>query len=116
MSDSAFKALSDPTRREILRLLGERELTVGEIVERFAISQPAISRHLAVLRAAGLVSALRQGQNVLYSLDTTVVQDVVLALLKLGGRGGKAGKREVTRAEPEPDAKADRKGKGRAKP
>jgi DNA-binding transcriptional ArsR family regulator len=92
MSDSAFKALSDPTRREILRLLGERELTVGEIVERFEISQPAISRHLAVLRAAGLVTALRQGQNVVYSLDTTVVQDVVRTLLDFGG--GQTGKRK----------------------
>jgi DNA-binding transcriptional ArsR family regulator len=92
MSDSAFKALSDPTRREILRLLGERELTVGEIVERFEISQPAISRHLAVLRAAGLVSALRQGQNVVYSLDTTVVQDVVRTLLDFGGSKGKGRK------------------------
>ncbi len=110
MSDSAFKALSDPTRREILRLLGERELTVGEIVERFAISQPAISRHLAVLRAAGLVGALRQGQNVVYSLDTTVVQDVVRALLDLGGRAGKAGAQEVA------GTKAGTKAKGRAKP
>ena len=92
MSDSAFKALSDPTRREILRLLGERELTVGEIVGRFEISQPAISRHLAVLRAAGLVSALRQGQNVVYSLDTTVVQDVVRTLLDFGGSKAKGRK------------------------
>jgi DNA-binding transcriptional ArsR family regulator len=111
MSDSAFKALSDPTRREILRLLGERDLTVGEIVERFAISQPAISRHLAVLRAAGLVSALRQGQSVVYSLDTTVVQDVVRALLGLG-RGGAAAEPAETQGE----AKAESKGKGRTKP
>ena len=109
MSDPAFKALSDPTRREILRLLGERDLTVGEIVERFAISQPAISRHLAVLRSAGLVSALRQGQNVLYSLDTTVVQDVVRALLDLGGRG-KADKSSG------PARVAETKRKGRTKP
>ena len=81
--DSAFKALSDPTRREILRLLGEKSLTVTEIVEHFAISQPAISRHLAVLRSAGLVSAERAGQTVVYSLDTTVFQDVVRALLDL---------------------------------
>ncbi len=84
MSDSAFKALSDPTRREILRLLGQQDLTAGEIVERFDISQPAISRHLSVLRHAGLVVAKRQGQNVVYSLDTTVFQDVVRALLSLG--------------------------------
>ena len=83
MSDPAFKALSDPTRREILRLLGKRPLTAGEIVSRFSLSQPAISRHLAVLRQAGLVSAARNGQNVVYALDTTVFQDVVRALLGL---------------------------------
>ena len=83
MNDSAFKALSDPTRREILRLLGKRPLTAGEIVERFSISQPAISRHLAVLRQAQLVSAERNGQNVVYALDTTVFQDVVRALMSL---------------------------------
>jgi ArsR family transcriptional regulator, arsenate/arsenite/antimonite-responsive transcriptional repressor len=86
MSDPAFKALSDPTRREILRLLSGRDLAVHEIVERFGLSQPAISRHLAVLRAAGLVSATRQGQNVVYSLDTTVVQDVVRILLGVVGK------------------------------
>lgn len=86
MSDSAFKALSDPTRREILRLLGKREMTVGEIVDQFSMSQPSISRHLAVLRQAGLVTARRDGQNVVYALDTTVMQDVVRALLDLGGR------------------------------
>jgi ArsR family transcriptional regulator len=86
MSDSAFKALSDPTRREILRLLGQRDLTAGEIVEHFSISQPAISRHLAVLRQSGLVSAERQGQNIVYSLDTTVFQDVIRSLLSLKGR------------------------------
>jgi ArsR family transcriptional regulator, arsenate/arsenite/antimonite-responsive transcriptional repressor len=92
MRDSAFKALSDPTRREILRLLGERDRAAGEIVERFDVSQPAISRHLAVLRGAGLVTARRQGQSVVYSLDTTVFQDVVRALMDLGlGRRGRDG-------------------------
>jgi len=86
MNDSAFKALSDPTRREILRLLGRKEMSVGDIVDRFAMSQPSISRHLAVLRAAGLVTARREGQNVVYGLDTTVMQDVVRALLDLSGR------------------------------
>lgn len=86
MNDSAFKALSDVTRREILRLLGRKEMSVGEIVDRFAMSQPSISRHLAVLRGAGLVTARREGQNVVYGLDTTVMQDVVRALLDLSGR------------------------------
>ena len=84
MRDPAFKALSDPTRREILRLLGERDRTAGELVGQFNVSQPAVSRHLAVLRSAGLVRALRAGQNVVYSLDTTVFQDVVRTLMDLG--------------------------------
>ena len=83
MSDSAFRALSDPTRRRILRMLAERDMTVSEIVEQFAISQPAVSRHLAVLRQAGLALAERSGQSVVYRLDTTVFQDVVRALLDL---------------------------------
>jgi DNA-binding transcriptional ArsR family regulator len=83
MSDSAFKALADPTRREILRLLAAGDLPAGVLGERFDISQPAVSRHLAVLRAAGLVTARRDGQNVMYALDTTVVQDVVRLLLDL---------------------------------
>ena len=92
VSDSAFKALSDPTRREILRLLGERERTAGEIVDRFQLSQPAISRHLAVLRNAGLVTATRDGQSVIYALDTTVFQDVVRALLDLNVKKPRRGK------------------------
>ena len=86
MSDSAFKALSDPTRREILRLLGKKARTVNEIVDQFQLSQPAISRHLAVLRQAGLVTAQRSGQSVVYALDSTVFQDVVRALLNLTGK------------------------------
>lgn len=86
MSDSAFKALSDPTRREILRLLGEGELTAGQIVDQFKISQPAISRHLSILRQAGLVTGKRSGQNIVYALDTTVFQDVVVALLRISGK------------------------------
>lgn len=89
--DSAFKALSDPTRREILRLLGEKSLTVSEIAAHFSISQPAISRHLGVLRGAGLVGAERSGQNVVYSLETTVFQDVIRALLDLAPSAVRAG-------------------------
>lgn len=93
MRDPAFKALSDPTRREILRLLGERDRTAGDLVSHFHVSQPAVSRHLAVLRGAGLVSATRAGQNVVYALDTTVFQDVVRVLMDLGlGKKAKAAK------------------------
>ena len=64
-----FKALSDETRRRILRLLNESDRTVGEIVSNFHLSQPTISRHLSVLKEANLVVDQRQGQHVLYRLS-----------------------------------------------
>lgn len=66
--DKFFKALSDETRRRILRLLEERDRTVSEIVSQFHLSQPTISRHLSVLKEADLVLDQRRGQNVVYSL------------------------------------------------
>jgi len=73
----AFQALADPTRRTILDLLRERSRTSGEIAEAFPSSWPTISRHLAVLRDAGLITAERDGQFVRYELHTTVFQDVM---------------------------------------
>lgn len=64
-----FKALSDETRRHILRLLNEGDRTVGEIVGNFHLSQPTISRHLSVLKEANLVVDQRQGQHVIYRLS-----------------------------------------------
>ena len=64
-----FKALSDGTRQEILRLLESQQRTVGEIVGNFKLSQPTISRHLSVLKEADLVVDQRQGQNVIYRLN-----------------------------------------------
>jgi ArsR family transcriptional regulator, arsenate/arsenite/antimonite-responsive transcriptional repressor len=73
----AFRALGDPTRREILRLLREGPKTSGEIAEHFASSWPTVSRHLAVLRDAGLILSERSGQQIVYELNTTVFQDLV---------------------------------------
>jgi DNA-binding transcriptional ArsR family regulator len=64
-----FGALSDPTRRQILQELKEGELAAGEVVSRFTISAPAISRHLSILETAGLVSARRDGNRILYCLE-----------------------------------------------
>lgn len=75
--NDAFKALSDPTRRKILELLSDRDLNAGEIAEYFCISKPSISHHLSILKSAGLVTDERQGQNIIYSLNTTVFQDLV---------------------------------------
>lgn len=72
-----FKALSDETRRNILRLLERRSFTVGEIVANFDLSQPTISRHLSVLKEAMLVEDQRQGQHVVYRLaDDTLARSV----------------------------------------
>ena len=69
-----FKALSDATRQEILRLLEKEQRTVGEIVGNFSLSQPTISRHLSVLKEADLVVDERHGQNVIYSLNSDALQ------------------------------------------
>ena len=79
--DSAFKALADPTRREILKLLRKGPRTSGEIAEQFPTAWPTISRHLGVLRDAGLILSERQGQQIVYELNTTVFNDVVEQLL-----------------------------------
>lgn len=66
-----------PTRRRILELLRAGDMTVGELAEHFDISKPSLSHHLATLRSAGLVTDERHGQNIVYSLNTTVMQDLV---------------------------------------
>jgi ArsR family transcriptional regulator, arsenate/arsenite/antimonite-responsive transcriptional repressor len=72
-----FKALNDATRREILRLLQEKDMTAGEIAEQFNMSWPSISHHLDLLKQAKLVNAEKDGQYVYYSLNTTVVDDIL---------------------------------------
>lgn len=73
----AFKALSDPTRRKILDLLRDRDLTAGEIADHFQMTKPSISHHLSLLKQAELVWDERQGQHIYYSLNTTVFHDLL---------------------------------------
>ena len=80
--NDVFRALADPTRREILELLRTGPRTSGEIAERFPTSWATISRHLAVLRDADLILGVRDGQHVRYELNTTVFHDVVEHLIK----------------------------------
>ncbi|MGN6711929.1 autorepressor SdpR family transcription factor [Anaerocolumna jejuensis] len=75
--NDVFKALSDSTRRKILELLSEKDMNAGEIADYFNISKPSISHHLAILKNADLISDERKGQNIVYTLNTTVFQDVV---------------------------------------
>lgn len=77
MAGEGFKALADPTRRRILELLETDDITAGELAARFDISKPTLSHHLATLKAAGLVTDERHGQNIVYSLNTTVMQDLI---------------------------------------
>jgi len=77
-----FKALNDSTRREILELLQEKDRTAGEIADHFTISKPSISHHLDLLKQAGLVESVKEGQFIYYSLNTTVVDEILQWLLQ----------------------------------
>ncbi len=81
--NSLFKALNDPTRRQILDLLKEKDLTAGEIADAFDISKPSISHHLDILKQAKLVTTERDGQFITYSLDTTVLEEATQWLFNL---------------------------------
>jgi ArsR family transcriptional regulator, arsenate/arsenite/antimonite-responsive transcriptional repressor len=83
INDLVFKALADPTRRRVLRLLRDREMTAGQLVEQFDISASSMSHHFNVLKQADLISSRREGQQIYYSLNTTVVQDLMSALLEV---------------------------------
>jgi len=94
MSNSLFKALADPTRRQILRMLNRRpEMSAGEIAEAFDISAPSMSHHFNVLKEADLVSTRRQGQQILYSLNTTVLEDLIGLLYEMFGQDTARSKR-----------------------
>ncbi len=77
-----FKALNDATRREILEMLKEKDLTAGEIAERFNISKPSISHHLDILRQANLVVSVKEGQFICYSINTTVMDEMLKWILQ----------------------------------
>jgi len=85
MTNQVFKALADPTRREILRLLGRGEMSAGELAAKFEMTKPSMSHHFAVLKEADLVICRREGQQLFYSLNTTVAQDVLAWLWDLLG-------------------------------
>ncbi len=81
--NDVFKALSDPTRREILRLLASGEQTAGDLASRFDMTKPTVSHHFSVLKAADLVRTRREGQQIFYALNTTVMQDVMTRIYDL---------------------------------
>jgi ArsR family transcriptional regulator len=78
-----LKALSDPTRREILRMLRKRDMTAGEIADAFDMTKPSISHHLDMLRKANLVVSVKEGQFITYSLNTTELDELIQWIYKI---------------------------------
>ncbi|WP_277989492.1 MULTISPECIES: autorepressor SdpR family transcription factor [unclassified Corallococcus] len=82
-TQEVFKAISDPTRRRVLKLLQGGSKSAGELAEAFDITKGSLSHHFNVLKAADLVRCERRGQQIVYSLNTTVFEDVAAVLLDL---------------------------------
>jgi ArsR family transcriptional regulator len=87
MLDATMRALADPTRREILKALRAGDLPAGEISARFPMTAASVSHHLSVLKEAGLVKVERNGRNQIYSLETTVFQELLQEMMELFGTG-----------------------------
>lgn len=88
-NNETFRALADPTRREILGLLRQGEMTAGALAEKFDMTKPSMSHHFAVLKDADLITSRRDGQQIWYSLNTTVVQDLMAWAVHLIADGKK---------------------------
>jgi DNA-binding transcriptional ArsR family regulator len=81
--NAVFQALGDPTRREILRLLRKRDMTAGEIADRFPLARSTLSGHFNILRNAGLIVAEKSGTSITYSLNVSVVEQTMAAVMDL---------------------------------
>ena len=90
-SNQTFRALADPTRRAILDLLRQGEMTAGALAEKFDMTKPSMSHHFAVLKDADLITSRRDGQQIWYGLNTTVVQDLMAWAMRLMEDGKKNG-------------------------
>lgn len=83
MNDEFFQALTNPYRREIIKLLRWKNMSAGEIVEQFDIAQPTVSRHLDVLRKAEIVTSERKGNQIIYSLNLSAIQEMFMYMSEL---------------------------------
>ncbi len=93
-TQDVFRAIADPTRREVLKLLQDGSKTAGELAEPFDMTKGSLSHHLNILKTADLVRCERRGQQQVYSLNTTVAEDLVAMLLDLFGARQKSGGRK----------------------
>lgn len=87
----SLKAMSDRTRREILNLLKNGDMTAGDIAAHFAMTQATVSHHLSVLKDGGLVSDRRNGKFIVYELNTSIIEEIMAWLMELKGKGDAAG-------------------------
>ncbi len=83
MARSVYKALADPTRREILRLLRQKNMSAGEIAEHFPVSKPTLSRHFGVLQAANLIQGDKDGNKIIYRLNVSVLEETIMAMMTM---------------------------------
>lgn len=100
-----FKALADPTRRQVLQLLRQGPKSAGELAEHFPVSKPTMSAHFAVLREAGLVDSDKQGKTMMYRLKMSVLEEALMEFsqllgLRLSQRAGRASDRATLRKGP----------------
>src|ERR1700719_4324888 len=95
-ANEASKPIADPTRREILRLLRRGEMTAGDLAQRFDMTKPTMSHHFAVLKDADLLTSRREGQQIWYGLNTTVVQGLMALGMGLIGDADKKSRRQTT--------------------
>ena len=82
MITHVYKALADPTRRKVLELLRERDMTAGELADHFSSSKPTLSRHFSVLKEADLIQGTKQGNQISYRLNVTVLEEALLAMMQ----------------------------------
>ena len=85
--DKVFKALGDPTRRQILQMLRQREMSAGEIAAAFTLAKPTLSGHFGVLREAGLVVSEKTGTSIAYRLNVSVLEEALLGFANAFGMG-----------------------------
>ena len=81
MNDKVYKAIADPTRRKIMQLLRERDMTAGELAEKFNFAKPTLSRHFSVLREADLIQGTKSGTTITYRLNVSVLEETMLAMM-----------------------------------
>lgn len=81
--NEVFKALNDPARREILKMLQKQNMTAGDIAAQFNMTAPSVSHHLDKLKRAGLASTVKKGQFIHYSINTTIIDDLIQYILTL---------------------------------